>query len=64
MKTLQKIATVCCLALFVASVTACSGGPGEVKKSNKEDVQKSLPPAAAGTANPDDPNSGANASFE
>ncbi|MDG2184590.1 MAG: hypothetical protein P8K79_02855 [Mariniblastus sp.] len=63
MKTLQKIATVCCLALFVASVTACSGGPGEVKKPEK-DVSKSLPPAAAGTANPDDPNSGANASFE
>lgn len=62
MKTLQKIVTVCCLALFVASVTACSGGPGEVKKT--DDDKMNLPPAAAGTANPDDPNSGTNASFE
>lgn len=63
MKTLQKIFTVCCLALFVASVAACSGGPGEVKKTDKADM--TLPPAAANAnVNPDDPNSGANASFE
>ena len=62
MKTLQKIVTVCCLALFVASVAACSGGPGEVKKTDKADM--TLPPAASGNVNPDDPDSGASASFE
>ncbi|MEE2826644.1 MAG: hypothetical protein VYE64_08455 [Planctomycetota bacterium] len=63
MKTFQKILTACCLALFVASVSACSGGPGEIKKVDEAD--RTLPPAAANSnINPDDPNSGTNASFE
>ncbi len=63
MKTIQKILTGCCLALFVASFAACSGGPGEVKKADKADMN--LPPAASSdTVNPDDPNSGTSASFE
>lgn len=62
MKTFQKIMTMCCLAMFVASFAACGGGPGEVKKTDEAD--RTLPPAATGNTDTDDPNSGISASFE
>ena len=63
MKIVQKFLMGLCLAGFVVSLAACSGGPGEIKKT--EDSEMNLPPAAqGGEVNPDDPDSGIDTAFE